>query len=79
MSGDFFVIVWLLNGLKIINIIPDEGYYRMNYGFNVTERKGKRYLSLGNESFKFDAEKMTFKFENLFNGDEILGKIPPDS
>lgn len=32
-------------------------------------------MVLGNGTFDFKADKMTFKFENLFNGDERLGEI----
>ncbi|XP_044749306.1 protein takeout-like [Coccinella septempunctata] len=49
-----------------------DGFYRTGFGFNVTDRNGKRYMNLGNESFHFDAKNMTFKFGNLFNGDEKL-------
>ncbi|XP_026480098.1 protein takeout-like [Ctenocephalides felis] len=58
----------LLNGSQTILILPiiKETDQR-------PQRKGKAYMQLNQFDVKFNAKRVTMHFDNLFNGDKVLG------
>lgn len=40
----------------------------------VEEKRGKNYLSLKNTVFDFTTTRLFVQFDNLFNGDKVLGE-----
>ncbi|KAH0822579.1 hypothetical protein GEV33_000212 [Tenebrio molitor] len=43
------------------------------FDFEEYEKKGKKYLKVVNSSLSIDPEWITFKFDNLYDGDQVLG------
>lgn len=77
-----FVGQYTMNGQILVLPIRGEGYANVSmhemitrhelYGDYFTGNDGNKYLNVTKYSIKFKPKRVTFRFDNLFNGDKIL-------
>ncbi|KAK4877836.1 hypothetical protein RN001_010342 [Aquatica leii] len=66
------VLLLVVNGNGSFTVNFDDVYTVMNMTGTIVQKKGKEYIALKDLKVKFTPKNVTFKFDNLFNGNKQL-------
>lgn len=52
-----------------------DGKFHFSFDYDLKKKNGKDYVDLKNPTLTYETKRSYYQFDNLFNGDERLGKI----
>ncbi|XP_056639737.1 protein takeout-like [Diorhabda sublineata] len=69
------ILVFNLNGHGIAKLTMTEGVYSYDLEWESEQRHGEEYAKLVKSDFDYTLKKVTYDFENVFNGNERMSTI----
>nr|XP_023026831.1 protein takeout-like [Leptinotarsa decemlineata] len=67
------ILVLPLKGNGDCNITATDLDFKYKTTYKVTEKNGESHMYLDQQSLDFNSTRFYFQFDNLFNGDPVLG------